>query len=246
MQGVSTRVDPLPFISWPGHSEFTSRRLSNLVCNTQHVDHGLYDQYVNSTLHANKKNLTEPDIILSPEWDPVEFRPQVVWREILSQPVRCIRAVCLLPPDYYHPNLWAFLLSTSEEDATAIRLECQPTQRRRTTVILQGSRARILFQREPVVFLVPNGAAATFVLRVNQGFTVGDIYSLIVTNDRHKYEIDEEGWNSRTWVYDQIDLFNQHGIFTNQGEVDIVKDALQKRWPGGVEPNPLEEGAYYG
>ncbi|KAF4770899.1 hypothetical protein HAV15_012406 [Penicillium sp. str.  len=146
--------------------------------------------------------MTKPDIILNPEWDPVEFRPQVAWREILSQPVRCIRA------------------------------------RRRTNVILQGSRARILFQREPVVFLVPNGAAATFVLGVNQGFTVGDIYSLIVTNNRHKYEIDEEGWNSRTWVYDQIDLFNQHGIFANQGEVDIVNDALQKRWPGGGGTQP--------
>lgn len=86
---------------------------------------------------------------------------------------------------------------------------------------------------------------ATFVLSVNPGFTVGDIYSKIVTNNRHKYEIDEEGWNSRTWVYDQIDLFNQHGIFANQDEVELVNDGIQKRWPGGA-PNPLEEGAYYG
>ncbi|CAI7598710.1 uncharacterized protein N7487_011335 [Penicillium crustosum] len=183
--------------------------------------------------------------ILNPEWDPVEFRPQVAWREILSQPVRCIRAVCLSPPDYYHPNIWAFLLSTSEEDPTAIRLECQPTERRRTTIVLQGSRARILFRREPVMILVPNGAAATFVLRVNEGFTVEDIYSLIVRNNRHKYEIDEEGWNSRTWVYDQMHLFNRHGIFAYQGEVELVDDALHKRWPEGG-PNMLEEGAYYG
>lgn len=126
---------------------------------------------------------------------------------------------------------------------TAVRLECQPTDRRRTTVILHGSKARILFQKISV--LVPRGVEATFVLSVNPGFTVGDIRNIIVTNNRHKYEIDEEGWNSRTWVYDQMDLFNQYGIFANQDEVELVNDGLQKSWPGGA-PNPLEEGVYYG
>ncbi|KAJ5202674.1 hypothetical protein N7449_004753 [Penicillium cf. viridicatum] len=142
--------------------------------------------------------------ILNPEWDPIEFQPRGEWLEILRQPVECIRAVCLSPPDHFHPNIWAFFLSTSEEDMTAISV------------------------------LVPRGVEATFVLSVNPGFTVGDIYSKIVTNNRHKYEIDEEGWNSRTWVYDQIDLFNQHGIFANQDEVELVNDGLQKRWPGGL------------
>ncbi|CRL23660.1 unnamed protein product [Penicillium camemberti] len=187
----------------------------------------------------------ETNITLNPEWDPIEFQPPGEWREILSQPVGCIRAVCMSPPDIYHPNIWAFLLSTSEEDMTAIRLECQPTSLRRTRVVLQGSKAKVLFQKRSVSDFIPHSVAATFVLRTNPGFTVQDIYTIIVTNNRHKYEIDEEGWNSRTWVYDQINLFCQHDIFTYHGEVELVNDALHKRWPGGRQ-NMLVEGAYYG
>lgn len=128
---------------------------------------------------------------------------------------------------------------------TAIRLECQPTSLRRTRVVLQGSKAKVLFQKRSVSDFIPHCVAATFVLRTNPGFTVQDIYTIIVTNNRHKYEIDEEGWNSRTWVYDQINLFCQHDIFTYHGEVELVNDALHKRWPGGRQ-NMLVEGAYYG
>lgn len=128
---------------------------------------------------------------------------------------------------------------------TSIRLECQPSHHRRTTVILQGSKAKILFQKIPDLELTPPGMSAVFVLNVNPGFTVRDIHRMIVRNNRHKYEIDEEGWNNRTWVYDQIDLFNEHGVFANQDEVEQVKDAFQIRWPGWG-PDPLSEGAYYG
>ncbi|CAI7653981.1 unnamed protein product [Penicillium viridicatum] len=189
--------------------------------------------------------MTRPDITRNPEWDPIKFEPQEEWFEILAQPIQCIRAVCLEPPDLFHPNIWVLFLSTSEVDMTSIKLECQPSYHRRTIVVLHGSKAKILFQKIPDLYLRAHGISALFVLNVNPGFTVRDIHRMIVRNNRHKYEIDEEGWNIRTWAYDQIALFNEHGIFANQDEVEVVKDAFQKRWPEGG-PNPLYEGAYYG
>ncbi|CAI7645362.1 unnamed protein product [Penicillium glandicola] len=181
--------------------------------------------------------------LLNPEWDPVDFEPEEERFEILRQPVECIRAICLAPRGFNVPNSWTFFLSTSEEDMTAVRLNCQPSYEVDATFLENGFKAKIMFQRKST--LVPPHGQLTFVLSVNPGFTVGDIHELIVTNNRHKYEIDDEGWKCRTWVYDQIDLFNQHGIFADQDEVALVNEGIQKRWPGEF-PDPLETGTYYG
>ncbi|KGO78367.1 hypothetical protein PITC_068300 [Penicillium italicum] len=181
--------------------------------------------------------------LYNPEWDPIEFKPREERSEILRQPVECIRAICLTPRELNSPNIWTFFLSTSEENTTAVRLHCQPTHRRATTVLENGSKANIVFQKRST--LVPPNEELSFVLSVNPGFTVGDIHEMIVANNRHKYEIDDDGLNGRTWVYDQIGLFNQHGIFADQDEVALVIDGIQKRWPGEI-PDPLEMGAYYG
>ncbi|KAJ5972264.1 uncharacterized protein N7479_002182 [Penicillium vulpinum] len=141
--------------------------------------------------------------LLSPEWDPIEFEPVGERLEILRQPLECIRAICLAPREFNIPTSWTFFLSTSEENMTAVRLHCQPTYEHETTVLENGSKANIV---------------------VNPGFTVGDIHNIIVANNQHKYEIDDDGWNGRTWVYDQINLFNQHGIFADQDEVALCDE----------------------
>ncbi|KAJ5205948.1 hypothetical protein N7491_003428 [Penicillium cf. griseofulvum] len=183
--------------------------------------------------------------LLNPEWDPIEFEPEGDRFEILRQPVECIRAICLTSHEPNSPNSWTFFLSTSEGNMTAVRLHCQPTYERETTVLEteNGSKANILFQKKTT--LVPPNGQLTFVLTVNPGFTVGNIHEIIVVNNRHKYEIDNDGWYGRAWVYDQIELFNQHGIFANQDEVALVIDGIQKRWPGEF-PDPLQMGTYYG
>jgi hypothetical protein len=204
------------------------------------------DYYCSMSTHhptCQQKHLTLPDCILNPEWDPIEFEPQSERSHILRQPVECIRAICLAPREFNFPNSWTFFLSTSEENMTAVRLHCQPTYERQPTVLEYGSKANIVFQKRST--LVPPNGELTFVLSVNPGFTVGDIHEMIVANNRHKFEIDDDGWIGRTWVYDQIDLFNQHGVFANQDEVALVNDGIQKRWPGEF-PDPLEMGTYYG
>ncbi|KAJ6189335.1 hypothetical protein N7519_004243 [Penicillium mononematosum] len=160
--------------------------------------------------------------VLNPEWDPIEFEPQSERSQILRQPVECIRAICLTPREFNFPNTWTFFLSTSEVNMTAVRLHCQPTYVRQPTVLEFGSKANIVFQKRST--LVPPNGQLTFVLSVNPGFTVGDIHEMIVANNRHKFEIDDDGWNGRTWVYDQIDLFNQHGILANQDEVALCDE----------------------
>jgi hypothetical protein len=128
---------------------------------------------------------------------------------------------------------------------TAVRLNCHPTHYRATTVLenSNGSKANIVFEKKTT--LVPPEGELTFVLTVNPGFTVGNIHEIIVLNNRHKYEMDNDGWSDRAWVHDQIELFNQHGIFANQDEVALVMDGIQKRWPGEF-PDPLQMGTYYG
>ncbi|KAJ5823235.1 hypothetical protein N7447_005575, partial [Penicillium robsamsonii] len=192
---------------------------------------------------CQQKDLTKPDAILNPEWDPIKFEPEEDQFEILHQPIECIRAICLRPYRLNSPNRWTFFLSTSEENMTAIRLHCQSTYDRDTTVLENGSKANIVFQKRTT--LVPLNGQLTFVLGVNPGFTVGNIHEIIVANNRHKYEIDNDGCYARTWVYDQICLFNQHGIFADQDEVALVNDGIQKRWPGEF-PDPVQTGTYYG
>ncbi|KAJ5374989.1 Protein of unknown function DUF3468, partial [Penicillium concentricum] len=171
---------------------------------------------------CQQKDLTKPDAILNPEWDPIEFDPDGEQIEILRQPIECIRAICLRPRRLNSSNRWTFFLSTSEENKTAIRLHCQPTYDRETTVLENGSKASIVFQKTAT--LVPSNGQLTFILSVNPGFTVKNIHEIIVANNRHKYEIDNDGW------YD---------------EVALVNDGIQKRWPGEF-PDPLQTGTYYG
>ncbi|OQE43005.1 hypothetical protein PENCOP_c003G00921 [Penicillium coprophilum] len=127
---------------------------------------------------------------------------------------------------------------------TAVRLHCQPTYKRETTVLENGSKANTVFQKRTT--LVPPNGELTFVLSVSPGFTVGNIHEIIVTNNWHKYEIDNDGWNGRAWVYDQIDLFNQHSIFANQDEValcDETKPACSKCIHHAIECDFLSTSA---
>ncbi|KAJ5504308.1 hypothetical protein N7463_007182 [Penicillium fimorum] len=182
--------------------------------------------------------------ILNPEWDPIKFDPQGEQFEILRQPIECIRAICMRPHRLNSPNRWTIFLSTSEENMTAIRLHCPPTFDRETTILENGSKANVIFQRRTA--LVPLDGQLTFVLSVNPGFTVGNIHEIIVANNPHKYEIDHDGRYGRTWVYDQIDLFNQHGIFADQDEValcDEKKPAYSKCIHHAIECDFLSTSA---
>ncbi|KAJ5779387.1 hypothetical protein N7457_007107 [Penicillium paradoxum] len=184
---------------------------------------------------------------LSPEWDPIIFIPWGQSHRILCQPIECIRVICLtsnVESGPEAPNHWNFYISTSEENKTAIMLECSPGFGEQTTILESGCKAEILFEEK--MTLSPDDTQIVFTLGVSSGLTVGDLHQLIIRHGRHKYEFDDSLCNGRAWVADQVNLFNRHGVFTNQDDVALLDYQIRKRWPAQV-PAPLEmdRGVYY-
>ena len=126
---------------------------------------------------------------------------------------------------------------------TAIRLNCEPSYAQESTILEDGSKANISFQRRAT--LVPPERQLVLTLSVQPGYTVGDIYDIIVVNNRHKFEIDHNGWDCRIWVHDQIQLFDIYGVFADEDEVELAIESINSRWPGDI-PDPIEDGTYYG
>ncbi|KAI3294445.1 hypothetical protein DTO002I6_4614 [Penicillium roqueforti] len=177
------------------------------------------------------------------EWDPIEFKPLSERDEILNEPLDCIRAICLPPLDPNSANRWTFFLSTSEVNMTAIRLNCGPSFSQDSTILDDGSKAIISFERRAT--LVPPERELILTLSVHPGYTVGDIYDMIVVNNRHKFEIDNFAEDSRIWIHDQLQLFDIYGVFSDEDEIELAMESVNSRWPGDI-PDPVEEGVYYG
>lgn len=138
-------------------------------------------------------------------------------------------------------NHWSLYLQTSSDGS--VHIDCQPSHSIPSTVLKGGSKANLIISELPTKVIDFN-TEAQFVVDVEPGLSVRQVYDCIVENGRHKYEFDENGVGCRNWVTDQLDLFYQAELLIDDGQIAEAKAGILTQWPS-QRFNPLDKGAYY-
>ncbi|CAI7642777.1 unnamed protein product [Penicillium glandicola] len=111
-----------------------------------------------------------------------------------------------------------------------------------SSVLREGSKANLVISE--LTSLVSTDAEERFMLDVAPGLSVGHVYDRIIQHGRQKYEFDLNGVGCRYWTTEQLNLFSESQILTNESQVVAAKAGILKLWPDQT-PLPLDQGAYY-
>ena len=178
-------------------------------------------------------------------FNPIRYIPRDHKPAILSHPINQIQTLAH-PPSASNPttNHWSLLLRTTSNTTTPlIHLDCQPTDKVPSTVLSNGSKARLVITELPLAATPPT-AVRVHSLRVRDQCRVENVVDTILAHGQFRYEFDEKGEGGRAWVRDQLDLFVKERVVVDRKGVEEVKKDILKLWPGGTMLE-IDQGAYY-
>ncbi|KAL4901509.1 hypothetical protein BDW74DRAFT_181799 [Aspergillus multicolor] len=121
-------------------------------------------------------------------------------------------------------NHWTFYLNVVSAECNFIQLDMTPSYTVPSTIIQGGSKGILVISQLPYKFS-PD--------------------STKISEKRHLYEFNGMGQGCWFWVDDQITLFAEKGLFTNQNRVEEAKASIRTQYPDEKQ-YPLVVGSYYG
>ncbi|KAK2774920.1 hypothetical protein CKAH01_12973 [Colletotrichum kahawae] len=166
-----------------------------------------------------------------PKFEPVQFIPKKDREKILSLSVLEASAVAHEPLGN-GGNHWTFYLTVTlnhlDPDASRlIQLDCTPSGTPAGGGG-EGSKANIVISLlEDRQF---SRAQCICRLTTRQPLKVSDLVDAVFEHGKEKYDFDNKGRGCKKWVAEQMDLFLEVGIITDQDEVQSAKSEMMFQW----------------
>ncbi|RDW72411.1 uncharacterized protein DSM5745_07583 [Aspergillus mulundensis] len=176
----------------------------------------------------------------APIFQPIQFVPASKKPEILELPVLHISAVAHARLES-GGNHWTFYMTVSSTES--IQVDMTPSYTVPSTITSGGSKGNLVVSQ--LTYKFSPDSTKIVRLDVRDGLTVKHFVELLESEKRHLFEFNELGQGCRFWVDDQLTLFSEKGLLTNQNQVEEARASILTQYPDEKQ-YPLVVGSYYG